>query len=250
MATTGLPRSDTRLKIIRLAAELYLDQGYSKTSNNKIASMLGLSPGNITFYFPTKDHLLAVLVDELFDFQNLFMETAAAEGKSSLLAYCLELTTMAAACEENPIIRDFFRSAYSSELTLDLIRGNDADKTSQIFSEFCPGWTAERWLATENIVSGIEFATIMTGESSTPLDVQIERTLNSILLIYGVPEELRQIKIKKVLSMDYRALGHRVLKEFKEYIKTVNEANLKEYSQHRRRRVLSQYYAESSEGTV
>ena len=35
MATTGLPRSDTRLKIIRLAAELYLDQGYSKTSNNK-----------------------------------------------------------------------------------------------------------------------------------------------------------------------------------------------------------------------
>ena len=243
-------RPNTRLQIIQLAAKHFIEYGYSKTSLSRLAKELDLSTGTITFYFPTKEYLLGVLVDELFDFQNITMEQATEEGKSSLLAYCLELTTMAAACEENPIIKDFFRSAYSSELTLDLIRANDADKTSQIFSEFCPGWTAERWLATENIVSGIEFATIMTGESSTPLDVQIERTLNSILLIYGVPEELRQIKIKKVLSMDYRALGHRVLKEFKEYIKTVNEANLKEYSQHRRRRVLSQYYAESSEGTV
>ena len=82
-------------------------------------------------------------------------------------------------------------------------------------------------MATENIVSGIEFATIMTKEADTPLPLQIERALNSIMLLYGVPEDLRKTKIDKVLAMDYRALGRRILAEFKEYIENVNEENLK-----------------------
>ena len=227
MATTGLPRSDTRLKIIRLAAELYLDQGYSKTSNNKIASMLGLSPGNITFYFPTKDHLLAVLIDELFDFQNIMMAQATKQGHSSLLAYCLELTAIAAICEESEVARDFYASAYTSEHTLRLIRENDTQKTRAVFAAFCPDWDETLWQATENIVSGIEYATIMTREQDTPLCVQIERTLNAIMLLYGVPAALRQSKIGEVLSIDYRALGRRILSEFRDYIEKVNEENLK-----------------------
>ena len=34
-------------------------------------------------------------------------------------------------------------------------------------------------------------------------------------------------KIEKVLALDYRALGRRILGEFKEYIEKVNEQNLK-----------------------
>ena len=67
----------------------------------------------------------------------------------------------------------------------------------------------------------------MTREENTPLPVQIERTLSAILMIYGVPEELRRIKIDKVLSMDYRALGRRLLSEFREYIERVNDENLR-----------------------
>ena len=97
-----------------------------------------------------------------------------------------------------------------------------------MFGPFRPDWTDEQWAATENIVSGIEYATIMTREADTPLPMQIERTLNAIMLLYGVPKELRKMKIAKVLDMDYRALGQRILAEFKEYIEKVNEQNLKE----------------------
>jgi len=224
-------RGNTRLQIIQLAAKLYIEEGYSKTTNKEIATGLDLSPGNITFYFPTKEHLLAVLVDELFDFQNLMMEQTTQEGKTSLLAYCLELTAMAAICEESEVARDFYLSSYSSELTLSLIRENDTEKTKTVFGEFCPDWTDERWRATENIVSGIEYATIITREEDTPLPRQIERALNSIMLIYGVPEELRKVKIQKVLDMDYRTLGRRILREFREYIEKVNEENLKKATQ-------------------
>ena len=227
MAHINKKRPNTRMQIIQLAARLFIEDGYGATSANKIAKMLDLSPGNLTFYFPTKDHLLAVVVDELCDFQELMMEQASAEGKTSLLSYCLEITAQTAACEESEVAREFYLAAYTSELTLNLIRENDTKKTKAVFGEFCPDWTEEQWIATENIVSGIEFATAMTREENTPLPMQIERTLNAIMLIYGVPEELRRQKIEKVLAMDYRGLGRRILKEFKEYIEKVNEDNLK-----------------------
>lgn len=227
MSHINKKRPNTRLQIIQLAAKLYIEKGYSKTTNRDIANALDLSPGNITFYFPTKDHLLSVLVDELFDFQNILISHAIDEGKTSLLAYCLELTSMAAACEENEVVREFFAASYSSEFTLRLVRENDTAKTKEVFGEFCPMWTDEMWRATENIVSGIEYATIMTREENTPLPMQIERTLNAIMLLYGVPEELRRTKIEKVLAIDYRALGRRILNEFKQYIEKVNEENLK-----------------------
>ena len=218
---------NTRLLIIQKAAKLFIEEGYTKSSISRISRELDLSLGNITFYFPTKDHLLEVLVDELFDFQGLVMESEAADGKSSLLAYCLELTAIAAVCEESEVARDFYASSYSLPLTLSRIRENDTKKTKEIFASFRPDWDDEMWEATENIVSGIEFATIMTREENTPLPIQIEKTLDTILYLYGVPKELRELKIKKVLAMDYRALGHRVLTEFKEYIERVNEENLK-----------------------
>ena len=220
-------KKHTRLEIIRVAAKLFIENGYSKTTVKEISKTLEISPGNLTFYFPTKEHMLMELVDELISFQRLLMDQAAEEGRSSLLSQCLELAAMAAICEENEVARDFFISSYSSVMTLELIRKSDTEKTKELFKEYHPDWDDRAWAATENIVSGIEYATLMTRESNMPLPIQIERTLNTIMTIYGVPEELRRIKIQKVLAMDYRALGRRILSEFKNYIEMVNEENLK-----------------------
>ena len=70
-------RPDTRLQIIQLAAKLFIEEGYSNTSFSKIAKTLDLSTGNITFYFKSKEYLLAQLVAELVDFQRLLIEQAA-----------------------------------------------------------------------------------------------------------------------------------------------------------------------------
>ncbi len=212
--------------IVQEAARMFIEDGYSKSSINRLSKNLQISPGHITFYFPTKEHLLAVLVDEMLDYQRLMMEQEARDGKSSLLAYCLELTAIAAVCEESEIARDFYASAYASALTLARIRANDAEKTREIFIPFYPDWTEREWIATENIVSGIEYATIMTRESDTPLEVQIEKTLDTILYLFGVPKETRKMKIEKVLSMDYRGLGHKLLLGFPKYVAKVNKEGL------------------------
>ena len=230
MSHINKKRPNTRLQIIQLAAKLFIDEGYQNTSIAKLAKILDLSPGNITFYFKSKEQLLAVLVDEQIDFQRLMMEQAANEGTSSLLSYCLELAAMASICEEDDAAKEYFASAYTSDLTLKLIRKSDTEKTKAVFGNYCPNWTQEQWAATENIVSGIEYATIMTKETEISLPLQIERALNSILLLYAVPEDQRRSKIQKVLSMDYRALGRTILADFKQYISEVNEQNLKNAS--------------------
>lgn len=227
---------DTRLLIIREAARMFVEEGYSKSSISRLAANLDLSLGNITFYFKTKEHLLAVLVDEMIDYQRIMTEEATEEGKSSLLAYCLELTAMTAACEGSELARDFYASSYTSPLTLALVRETDTAKVKEIFAEFCPDFTEEQWTVTENIVSGIEYATIMTREEDVPLDLQIRKTLDTILYLFGVPQELREAKIAKVLSMDYRALGERLLTGFPAYVMKINEENLKNSIEKKRKR--------------
>ncbi len=187
-----------------------------------------MSPGHLMFYFPTKEHLLAVLVDKLCDFQWHLVGEEAEDGVSMLLAICFELMTMASAAEEDEIARDFFISAYTSPLTLEIIRRNDTERAKEVFAEYCPDWDDVHFKEAESLVSGIEYGTLMTTETSSPLDIRISGALNAIMMIYNVPADIRKKKIEKVRSMDYRKTGRRIFKEFKEYIEKENEQAFEE----------------------
>lgn len=217
----------TKLEIIQVAAHKFLEKGYSNTSLKEICDPLKMSTGNLTFYFQTKEHLLAELVDILCNFQRKMMEVEAKEGFSSLMSVCLELTAMAAMCEEDAVARDFYLSAYTSPLCLDIVRQNDARRAKDVFAPYCSHWSDSQFTEAEALVSGIEYATMMTTESSAPLELRITGALNAIMMIYNVPEETRKIKISKVLKMNYLELGQRMLKEFREHVeKTTKQAFL------------------------
>lgn len=212
----------TKAEIVQAATELFLKNGYSHTTIKAICDELEMSKGNLTFHFPTKEHLLAELVDMLCSFQWKMMEQEADEGYSSVMAICLELMAMASMCEEDEIARDLYISAYTSTISLAKIRLNDARRAKQVFAQYCHGWTDEQFAEAETLVSGIEYATLMTTPDSAPLGVRIAGALELILNIYNVPEELRSIKIKRVLAMDYHGIGNRVLAEFRNYVQQTN----------------------------
>lgn len=218
----------TKLEIIRVACRMFLEEGYSKTTIRAIASELEISPGHLMFYFPTKEHLLAEMVEILCDFQWRLIKRITDEGASHLMAICFELTTMAAACEESDIARDFYIATYTSPLTLEIIRKNDAGRAHEIFGEYCPDWSETQFLEAETLISGIEYSTLMTTPSSSSLDVRISGALNAIMAIYNVPGEIRRDKIKKALNMDYRAMGKQILSEFIIYVNETTESAFEE----------------------
>lgn len=212
----------TKNKILRVSTTMFLEVGYSKTSPQMIAKELKVSTGNLTYYYPTKEHLLAVLTDLLCKFQWKLMEYEAGEGMSSLLSICLELMTMAAACEESEVAKDFFVSTYQSPKCLEIIHNNDTARAKEVFAEYCPDWTDEQFREAEILVAGIEHATLNAIDKTVPLEIRISGALNTIMMIYNVPEEIRRIKIEKVLAMDYRSIGKRIFNEFKEYVEKEN----------------------------
>lgn len=227
MAQSRKP-TPTRAYIIKIASELFFEKGFSGTTSTEISDKAGISKGNLTFYFPTKEHILSVLVEMMLDFQWREMEMAANEGKSSLLAYCLELTTLAALGEDLPKMQDLLAAAYSHPMTLDHIRANDIEKIKQVFSAYTTLWDEEKFTEIETIISGIEYATLMHTAHSATLAHRIEGALDSIMLLFGIPEKIRRGKIEKVLAMDYRAIAARVYTQFKQYVAETNAHALDE----------------------
>lgn len=219
---------NTRLEIIQVATRLFLERGYTNVLVSDIVGEIGISKGNLTFYFPTKEHLLAELIHQLCNFQWELMGKTAAE-KNSLTAYLLEITAMTASCCENTVARELYVSAYTSQLSLEIIRENDTRKTKRIFAEYCPDWTNGDFIIAEGIASGIEYA-LFTGrqEPGSAADRRIAAGLNAIMMVYHVPEEVRREMIEDVLNMDYRLMGREMLEEFGQYVEEVNQKALEE----------------------
>ena len=218
----AVKKENTRDKILRVSTRMFLEYGYSSTTVQMVSTELGISKGNFTFHFHSKEDVLAVLVEMLCEFQWKMIEDEADDGISSLLAVCLELMTMAAACEESEVAKDFFVSTYQSPKCLEIIHNNDTARAKEVFAEYCPDWTDEQFREAEILVAGIEHATLNAIDKTVPLETRISGALNAIMTIYNVPEEIRRIKIEKVLAMDYRSIGKRIFNEFKEYVEKEN----------------------------
>lgn len=216
----------TKRDIIQCATVMFLERGYTASSTKQIADELDIALGNLNYHFPTKEHLLAELVDMLVNFQWKMIEEEANDGLSSIMAICLELIAMAAICDTNAAAKDFYLSTYSSPMCLEIIRKNDTARAKEVFAQYCPDWTDEQFAEAEVLVSGIEYATLMTVGDPVSLETRIAGALNGILQIYNLPEETRRMKIRRVLAMDYRAIAERMLAELKQFVINTNEQAL------------------------
>lgn len=217
--------NETKNAIIRVAIEMFLERGFTNTSVRAIAAELGISTGNITFYFPSKEHLLMVLVEMLCDSQWSMLEQQADEEETALMAFCMETMTVAVACEQNEIARDLFLSVFQSELCRNLLRENHVARAERIFSEYCGDWTHQQFRIAEILVMGIQYAVIIPTDVEIPLSERIAGALNQILSIYGVPENNRAEKIRRILALDYNDIRQRVREGSLRYVDQLNMAS-------------------------
>ena len=221
-------RSTTRTEIIQVACEYFFEKGYSATSPKLIAAELSISPGNLTYHFPTKEHLLLVVVRLLCEFQWKLLGIEAKQGIDSVGSICLELITVAAACQENEIAKDFFTAVFQSEMCRDYLRNDHISRAKRIFADQCGNWTDEKFVQAELLIMGIQYSTITADDSILPLKTRIRGALEYILNIYGIDSKMRQKEIETVLQLDCRAIGRKVLAEFIKYVNETNEQSFRE----------------------
>ena len=92
-----------------------------------------------------------------------------------------------------------------------------------MFKVHRPEWNDEQFDEAELLVSGVEYATLMTAGTQIQLETRIAAALHNILGIYGISPEIREMKIKKVFAMDYRGIGKSAIAEFKQFVEEANE---------------------------
>ena len=64
-------KKNTRQKIIETGISLFNQYGYGAISLQEIAQNMGISRGNLTYHFKTKDNLLQVIADEMWAKQKI-----------------------------------------------------------------------------------------------------------------------------------------------------------------------------------
>lgn len=219
------PQTTRKYEILKNAVEFIFSIGYSNTSPQIIAKKMNMSTGNITHYFPTKEHLLCTLVEMLCDFQWRMFESTSEKGFGSIGSICMEMMTVATGCEQSEISRDFFSAVFESEMCRNYLRKNHVERAKIIFAKECEGWTDQDFEQAELMVMGLQYATVAANDADVPLKAKISGALDRVLDIYQVDEATRKAEIEKVMNIDYKGITKQVVEAFIAFVnRTSNEA--------------------------
>lgn len=226
----------TKYEIVQVASEFFLSVGYSATSPKMIANELDISTGNITYYFPSKEHLLLEIVEMLCDFQWEQLKKHTGNDKGTISSICLEMMTVVSACAANDIARDFFTAVFQSEICRNYLRKNHEERAKKIFAKECAEWTDEQFTEAELLIIGLQYTSVVATDASVSAERKALRALDHILSIYNVDEETRKAEIEKVVSSNYREFGKPVLRQFIKYVEDTNIQTLENMLRGNRRK--------------
>jgi len=83
--------TNTKYEILYVSMKSFLEKGYTKSYITTIAKTLQMSTGNLTFWFPTKEYILAEMLKELCAFQAQADAKEADKKYSLLIEYLFEI---------------------------------------------------------------------------------------------------------------------------------------------------------------
>ena len=210
----------TKQAIVDSAIKNFLVNGFRHTSTKMICEDVGISPGNLTFWFPTKADILFEFTKKIMNYHTRFIEYNKSKNEENIFIYCLEIVVQIALCEERENIRDIYYSMYSEPLTMAYLKDWTAEKNLNILGSYLPDWDLKRFRRVANVTCCIERSAL--AEPCTEdytLEDKIRLTLICLLKIYDFSKEERERVIEQILATDYHKIKTEMLKQLDEFIK-------------------------------
>ena len=182
-----------RNKMLLAAIQLFLEQGYEKTTTAQISKAAGMSPTSFFAAFENKEALLLTLTQIMFENQFAKARTFAKDMEP---------------------LREIYVMAYTLPSTTEYILKSTAVQIKAIFSPFMPG-AEDKDFYEMDIASGSIMRGFMARKCDMYFTVQkkIERFLECCLKLYNVPKEKRASLIEAVLAFDLHSVAKRLIDE-------------------------------------
>jgi len=132
-AHDGGPAGNTKQRIREAALDLFVRQGYEKTSLREIADQLGITKAALYYHYASKQELLKSLTQPLIDeFEHVLAEHL---GRRELLAAYLDLLS------RNRRVFEIFTADHSALAAAELERRSEATRRELIRQAAGPGAT-------------------------------------------------------------------------------------------------------------
>ena len=202
-----------RNKMLLAAIQLFLEQGYEKTTTAQISRAAGMSPTSFFAAFENKEALLLKLTQIMFE--NQFAKARLfAENHEPLMVYCLETALQINITELSESLREIYVMAYTLPSTSEYIYRSTAIQIKNIFAAYMPD-AEDKDFYEMDIASG----SITRGFMAKPcdmyftLDRKLRRYLDCCLKLYNVPTEKRNSLIEAVLAVDLNSVAAKLIEE-------------------------------------
>ena len=127
-----------RNKMLLAAVQLFLENGYEKTTTAAIARAAGMAPSSFFAAFENKEALLLTLVQQMFNRQFENAEQLLGVQKDPLMLYGIETALQMYITELSEPLRELYVMAYSLPTTCEYIYNNTAERLSVIFADYLP----------------------------------------------------------------------------------------------------------------
>ena len=202
-----------RRKILLKAANMFLSQGYTQTTLRELARESGVNIGSLMHLFENKENILCALVSVVLDGQfSAVQELLSNMTDDKILFWAAETTLQLYMAESSEQIRDLYITAYSLPKTSDIIRRSIAEKMSEYFLPYNPGYQEKDFYEMEIATGGI-----IRGFMSVPcdmyftMDTKVARYLETSFRVYKVPQEKTQEAIQFVSRFDFAQIAQNVI---------------------------------------
>lgn len=215
----GLQRKgvERRNKMLHVAIQLFLKNGYEKTTTAAIAQGAGMAPSSFFAAFESKEALLLILAKAMFSRQ---FESASQFGGASedpVLLYSIETALQLCIAEQSKPLREIYVAAYSLPTTSEYIYDSMARRLQRIFSGYMPDAALKDFYEMD-----IASAGIMRAYMAKPCDMyftiesKLARFLQNSLTLYSVPKEVQVRILDSVLKMDLQAYAAQIIQRMVE----------------------------------
>lgn len=222
MANAEQTRYSVKSKLLRTAAKMFLEYGYSESTIREIAKNAGVNRGSLGFAFKTKEELLCELIGLVLECQ---FETTARllkeKTEDKILFYAVETTLQLYMAENSEHIREMYIVSYSSPNSSQIIYHTITDKLVDIFREHLPYLEPRDFYEKEIASAGImrNFLTVPCNMYFT-MERKVSSFLESTFLVYEVPKEKIKETISFVSQFNLACVAQETLDHMLEYLES------------------------------
>ena len=208
-----------RNKMLFAAVQMFLENGYEKTTTAAIAKGAGMAPSSFFAAFKDKEELLLSLVQRMFSSQFENAEEFLGEKKDPLILYGIETALQLHITELSEPLRELYVMAYST--TCEYIYKNTSEKLCEIFADYMPEAKAKDFYEMDIASAGITRGFMAQHcHMYFTIEDKIRRHLQCCFTLYQVPKEKQDAVIREVLAVDLRSAAQKLIEDTIQKAKT------------------------------